>query len=143
MNKSSERSLKVLCYVSEAGYMANELGWQCGLLSTLIVPKTDFKTAAWFCNHLHHHHRPQCCIIIALKKGSTHLSWICTTLFSYIRRQGGTTCGAIGEARRSLKSIDKRIVMNFCDENAVITRFHDSNVFLLFEWQKFDDNDMP
>ena len=58
--------------VSEARYLANELGWQCGQLPTLIIPKTDFKTAAWFCGHLHHHHRPQYCIIIALKEDSTH-----------------------------------------------------------------------
>ena len=40
----------------------------------LIIPKTDYKTAAWFCSHLHHHHRPQYCIIIALKEDSTHWS---------------------------------------------------------------------
>ena len=41
--------------------------------------------------------------------------------------QGGTTCGAIEESSRSLKSIDKRVFINFCNKYAVFTNFCDKN----------------
>ena len=41
--------------------------------------------------------------------------------------QGGTTCGAIEESSRSLKSIDKRVFINFRDKYAVFTNFRDKN----------------
>ena len=46
--------------------------------------------------------------------------------------QGGITCGAIDEPRKSSKAIDKRVIINFRDKNVVIARFRDKNgVFLL------------
>ena len=39
------------------------------------------------------------------------------------QRQGGITCGAIDEASRSSKAIEKRLIINFRDENAVIACF--------------------
>ena len=33
--------------------------------------------------------------------------------------QGGITCGAIDEPRKSSKAIDKRVIINFCDKNAI------------------------
>ena len=47
--------------------------------------------------------------------------------------QGGITCGAIEEASISSKTIDKHIIINFCDKNAVITRFCDTMIFYLYE----------
>ena len=37
--------------------------------------------------------------------------------------QGGITCGAIDETRKSSKAIDERVIINFCDKNVVIARF--------------------
>ena len=37
--------------------------------------------------------------------------------------QGGITCEAIDEPRKSSKAIDKRVIINFCDKNVVIARF--------------------
>ena len=37
--------------------------------------------------------------------------------------QGGITCGAIDEPRKSSKAIDKRVIIDFRDKNAVIARF--------------------
>ena len=48
-------------------------------------------------------------------------------------RQGGITCGAIDEPRKSSKAIDKRVIIDFCDKNVVIARFRDKNDgFILF-----------
>ena len=48
-------------------------------------------------------------------------------------QQGGTICGAIKESSRSLKSIDKRVFINFRDKYAVFTNFRDKNaVFTRF-----------
>ena len=44
--------------------------------------------------------------------------------------QGGITCGAIDEPRKSLKAIDKRVIINFRDKNVVIARFRDKNVVI-------------
>ena len=47
--------------------------------------------------------------------------------------QGGITCEAIDEPRKSSKAIDKRVIINFRDKNVVIARFRDKNeVFVLF-----------
>ena len=44
--------------------------------------------------------------------------------------QGGITCGAIDEPRKSSKAIDERVMINFCDKNVVIARFRDKNVVI-------------
>ena len=41
--------------------------------------------------------------------------------------QGGKTCGAIDEPRKSSKAIDKGVIKDFCDKNVVIARFRDKN----------------
>ena len=41
--------------------------------------------------------------------------------------QGGKTCGAIDEPRKSSKAIDKRVIIDFRDKNVVIERFRDPN----------------
>ena len=41
--------------------------------------------------------------------------------------QGGITCGAIDEPRKSSKAIDERVLINFRDKNVVIARFCDKN----------------
>ena len=43
------------------------------------------------------------------------------------QRQGGVTCGAIDEPRKSSKAIDKRVIIDFRDKNVVIARFRDIN----------------
>ena len=43
--------------------------------------------------------------------------------------QGGITCGAIDEPRKSSKAIDERVIINFRDKNVVIARFCDKNVY--------------
>ena len=43
--------------------------------------------------------------------------------------QGGITCGAIDEPRKSSKAIDERVIINFRDKNVVIARFRDKNVY--------------
>ena len=45
------------------------------------------------------------------------------------RWQGGITCGAIQEPRKSSKAIDERVIINFRDKNVVIARFRDKNVY--------------
>ena len=47
--------------------------------------------------------------------------------------QGGITCGAIDDPRKSSKAIDERVIINFRDKNVLIARFRDKNgVFILF-----------
>ena len=47
--------------------------------------------------------------------------------------QGGITCGAIDDPRKSSKAIDERVIINFRDKNVVIARFRDKNGgFILF-----------
>ena len=41
-------------------------------------------------------------------------------LFNVLLKQGGITCGAIEEASRSSKTMDKRIIINFRDKKVVI-----------------------
>ena len=43
--------------------------------------------------------------------------------------QGGITCGAIDEPRKSSKAIDEHVIIDFCDKNVVIARFRDKNVY--------------
>ena len=44
--------------------------------------------------------------------------------------QGGITCGAIDEPRKSSKAINERVIINFRDKNVVIARFRDKNVII-------------
>merc|ERR1712082_107536 len=44
--------------------------------------------------------------------------------------QGGITCGAIDEPRKSSKAIDERVIINFRDKNVVIAHFRDKNVVI-------------
>ena len=75
---------------------------------------------------------------------STGLTRCLTRLTTTLTRednalQGGTICGAIEESSRSLKSIDKRVFINFRDKYAVFTNFRDKNaVFTHFR----DKNDV-
>ena len=47
--------------------------------------------------------------------------------------QGGITCEAIDEPRKSSYAIDERVIINFRDKNVVIARFRDKNGgFILF-----------
>ena len=47
--------------------------------------------------------------------------------------QGGITCGAIYEPRKSSKAIDERVIINFCDKNVEIVCFRNKNDgFILF-----------
>ena len=48
------------------------------------------------------------------------------------RGQGGITCGAIDEPRKSSKAIDEGVVMNFRDKNVVIARFATKMRFLFY-----------
>ena len=45
-------------------------------------------------------------------------------------KQGGITCGAIEDPRKSSKAIDERVIINFRDKNGVIARFRDKNVII-------------
>ena len=49
---------------------------------------------------------------------------------SFFWKQGGITCGAIDEPRKSSKAIDERVIINFRDKNVVIARFRDKNVVI-------------
>ena len=44
--------------------------------------------------------------------------------------QGGITCGAIEDPRKSSKAIDERVIINIRDKNVVIVRFRDKNVVI-------------
>ena len=44
--------------------------------------------------------------------------------------QGGISCGAIDEPRKSSKAIDERVIINFRGKNVVIARFRDKNVVI-------------
>ena len=46
--------------------------------------------------------------------------------------QGGITCGAIDEPRKSSKVIDERVIINFCDKNVINARFRDKNKGFIF-----------
>ena len=58
---------------------------------------------------------------------------MCPEYFHVLGMQGGITCEAIDEPRKSSKAIDKCVVINFRDKNVVIAGFRDKNeVFVLF-----------
>ena len=65
---------------------------------------------------------------LSIKVGSPPPTF-CNKLFVI---QGGITCGAIDEPRKSSKAIDERIIINFRDKNGVIARFSDKNGGFLF-----------
>ena len=44
--------------------------------------------------------------------------------------QGGITCGAINESRKSSKAIDECVIINLRDKNVVIARFRTKNVVI-------------
>ena len=46
--------------------------------------------------------------------------------------QCGRTCGAIDEASTSSKAIDKHVIVNSRDKNAVTARFRDKMKFFIF-----------
>ena len=50
--------------------------------------------------------------------------------FKFTQEQGGITCGAIDEPKKSSKALDERVIINFCDKNVVIARFRDKNVVI-------------
>ena len=58
---------------------------------------------------------------------SIYSSIIVTTLTI---KQGGITCGAIDEPRKSSKAIDECVIINFRDKNVIIARFCDKNVVI-------------
>ena len=45
-------------------------------------------------------------------------------------KQGGIVCGAIDELRKSSKTIDERVIINFPDKNVVIARFRDETAYV-------------
>ena len=47
--------------------------------------------------------------------------------YEYSTGQGGITCEAIDEPRKSSHAIDERVIINFRDKNVVIARFRDKN----------------
>ena len=44
--------------------------------------------------------------------------------------QGGITCGAIDEPRKSSKAINERVIIHFRDKNIIIARFRDKNIVI-------------
>ena len=60
---------------------------------------------------------------------SPSLAVLDSSISDIVCRQGGITCGAIDEPRKSSKAIDERVIINFRDKNVVIARFRDKNVY--------------
>ena len=63
---------------------------------------------------------------------------ISTSLTNYgpgngIIAQDGITCGAIDEASRTSNAIEKRVIINVRDKNAVIACFHDKMMLFIFK----------
>ena len=48
-------------------------------------------------------------------------------------QQGGITCGAIEEASISSKTIDKHVIIIFCDKNAIVSRSRDKMILNLYD----------
>ena len=46
------------------------------------------------------------------------------------QEQGGITCGAIDEPRKTSKAIDERVIINFRDKKVVIARFRDKTGYV-------------
>ena len=66
-----------------------------------------------------------------------YLTSLCTNMHFYTIHvfdiglfQGGITCGAIDEPRKSSKAIDERVIINFLNKKVVIARFRDKNVVI-------------
>ena len=70
---------------------------------------------AWHTAHL----KMLCCNVV--------LGHIALLYFLVIWVQGGITCGAIDEPRKTSKAIDERVIINFRDKKVVIARFRDKN----------------
>ena len=51
-------------------------------------------------------------------------------MIQYTENQGGITCGAMDEPRKSSNAIDEHVIINFRDKNVVIARFRDKNVVI-------------
>ena len=64
------------------------------------------------------------------REGSEY-SLVVLEIFDMTYRQGGITCGAIEDPRKSSKAIDERVIINFRDKNGVIARFRDKNVVIV------------
>ena len=60
-----------------------------------------------------------------------HFLWVLTNCDATLP-QGGITCGAIDEPRKSSKAIDERVIIDFRDKNVIIARFSDKNGGFLF-----------
>ena len=81
------------------------------------------------CSHIH----PKWCSLSCITQPFPYFLLLATILYENTDRQGGITCEAIDEPRKSLKAIDKHVIINFCDKNVVIARLRDKNeVFILF-----------
>ena len=66
--------------------------------------------------------------LLVQEKNSCIIEWDECIMSCMTLDQGGITCEAIDEPRKSSKAIDKRVIINFCDKNVVITRFCNKNV---------------
>ena len=55
--------------------------------------------------------------------------------------QGGITCGAINEASRSSKAIEKHVIINFRNKNVVIALSRDENYVFIFKTKCHDSYD--
>ena len=55
------------------------------------------------------------------------------SIFTTKLNQGGITCGAIEEASRTSKTIDKRVITNYSAKNAVIAHFRKKMIFFICE----------
>ena len=94
---------------------------------------------AWFCMVLHH--LALCCTM--LHHVAPEYARVCHSMPEYakvvhklspchpqvVSKQGGITCGAIDEPRKSSKAIDERVIINFRDKNVIIACFRDKNVY--------------
>ena len=74
-------------------------------------------------------------ILLLVIQGSTNCAYFsCNSKFTY---QVGITCGAIDEASRSSKAIEKRIIINFHDKKAIIACFsvmiHISRYIMIYQ----------
>ena len=54
----------------------------------------------------------------------------CGNALGKTTKQGGITCGAIDEPRKSSKAIDERVIINFRDKNVVIACFRDKTAYV-------------
>ena len=80
--------------------------------------------------------RPKCCVrnkvVVVAPVVVTHVTHV--TFMAHVPRittvQGGITCGAIDEPRKSSKAIDERVIINFRDKNVVIAHFRDKTAYV-------------